>query len=543
MKPIQRFWRLLRQDKKDVFYLYLYATCNGIINLSLPVGIQAIMGLVLAGRLSTSWGILTMIVMIGIAIAGIFQIMQLYIVEIIQRRLFARAAFDFAYRIPKLQIKNLVNHYAPELVNRFFDTVTIQKSLSKILMDFSTSILQIIFGLILLSLYHPIFIAFGLVLLFILFFIIYFTSKPAMKTSLEESNSKYEMAFWLTEIARALPTFKLTATSNLNLKRTDEIVGKYIDSRRQHFKILLSQYAGVIGLKTLVTAGLLVVGAILLIQNSITIGQFVASEIVIILILNSSEKLIMSMEAIYDVLTSIEKLGVVTDMKIEEDSNKGIKLNSEDKIGIVAKDLEIFSTLEKNTINKNLNFQIVPGKSICLTGDTGSGKSSILKILSTSLDNYAGTLLYNGIPLQNLNIPNLRKEIGCIIDNQEIFYGTILENISLGRENVLDKDVIEIIKQVGLDKLIDSFPKGYNHLILNSERVFSGTDRVRLIVARALVNSPKLVFAEDLFSVLKPENGELLLKLLFNYCKDKTLVIVSNNHQVIDECDAVIELS
>ena len=364
-----------------------------------------------------------------------------------------------------------------------------------------------------------------------------------MKTSLEESNSKYEMAFWLTEIARALPTFKLTATSNLNLKRTDEIVGKYIDSRRQHFKILLSQYAGVIGLKTLVTAGLLVVGAILLIQNSITIGQFVASEIVIILILNSSEKLIMSMEAIYDVLTSIEKLGVVTDMKIEEDSNKGIKLNSEDKIGIVAKDLEIFGTLEKSTINKNLNFEIAPGKSICLTGDTGSGKSSILKILSTSLDNYAGTLLYNGIPLQNLNIPNLRKEIGCIIDNQEIFYGTILENISLGRENVLDKDVIEILKQVGLDKLIDSFPKGYNHLILNSERVFSGTDRVRLIVARALVTSPKLVFAEDLFSVLKPENGELLLKLLFNYCKDKTLVIVSNNHQVIDECDAVIELS
>ena len=80
MKPIQRFWGLLRQDKRDLLYLYLYAICNGIINLSLPVGIQAIMGLVLAGRLSTSWMILTFIVMMGVAIAGVFQIMQLYIV-------------------------------------------------------------------------------------------------------------------------------------------------------------------------------------------------------------------------------------------------------------------------------------------------------------------------------------------------------------------------------------------------------------------------------------------------------------------------------
>ncbi|HAY88877.1 MAG TPA: hypothetical protein DCY51_05520, partial [Bacteroidetes bacterium] len=318
MKPIQRFWGLLKQDKRDLVYLYLYAICNGVINLSLPIGIQAIMGLVLAGRLSATWGILTAIVMVGVAVAGIFQIMQLYIVEILQRRLFARAAFDFAYRIPKFKLKKLGNYYAPELVNRFFDTVTIQKSLSKILMDFSTSILQIIFGLILLSLYHPIFIAFGFVLLLVLFLIIYITSKPGMRTSLEESNNKYEMAFWLTELARAIPTFKISGSSDLNLGRTDVIVNKYIDSRKKHFKVLLGQYGSIIGLKTLVTAGLLIVGALLLIENSITIGQFVASEIVIILILNSSEKLIMSMEAIYDVLTSIEKMGKVTDMEIEQ---------------------------------------------------------------------------------------------------------------------------------------------------------------------------------------------------------------------------------
>jgi ABC-type bacteriocin/lantibiotic exporter with double-glycine peptidase domain len=542
MKPIQRFWGLLKQDKRDLMYLYLYAVCNGVINLSLPIGIQAIMGLVLAGRLSTSWGILTVIVMLGVAVAGIFQIMQLYIVEILQRRLFARAAFDFAYRIPKFKLKKLGNYYAPELVNRFFDTVTIQKSLSKILMDFSTSILQIIFGLILLSLYHPVFIAFGFVLLVVLFLIIYITSTPGMRTSLEESNNKYEMAFWLTELARAIPTFKLSGSSDLNLDRTDAIVNKYVDSRIKHFKVLLGQYASVIGLKTAVTAGLLIVGALLLIENSITIGQFVASEIVIILILNSSEKLIMSMEAIYDVLTSIEKMGKVTDIEIEHPIKNALSLNPSEKIGIELKHLDIFGTLEQNKINQDINLKIIAGTNVCLTGDAGSGKTSILKIVSTNIDNYEGIVLFNNIPLQNLDLEELRKEIGCIFDDQEIFYGTFIENISLGRKNVSDADVVKIAKEVGLDRLILSFPKGYNHVIMNANRVFSGTDRVRLLTARALITDPKLIFVEDLFTGLKEEYSELLLRLLLDRCKDKTLVIVSNNERVKKECDNIIEL-
>lgn len=543
MSPLKRFFKLLNQDKKDIIYLYLYAICNGIINLSLPIGIQAIMGLVLAGRLSTSWGILTLIVVMGVAVAGLFQIMQLYIVEILQRRLFARAAFDFAFRIPKLNIKELGNSYLPELVNRFFDTISIQKSLSKILIDFSTSILQIIFGLILLSLYHPIFIAFGLVLLLLLFLVIYLTYKPALKTSIEESNHKYEMAFWLTELARSLPTFKLNTNSDLNLQRTDKIVDKYVNSRKQHFKVLLSQYSGIIGLKTLVTAGLLIVGAILLISNSITIGQFVAAEIVIILILNSSEKLIMSMEAIYDTLTAMDKIGRVTDINIEKDIETEITLDPNDKIGITAKDLEILSIRNDTTINQHVNFNVIPGKHVCITGETGSGKSSILKILSTNIDNYTGSVLFNDIPLKSLDINKIRKDISCIDDNQEIFYGTIYENITLGRKDIPFKNVVDVTKKVGLAKLVDNLPDSYQHLILNSEHVFSGTDRVRLFLARTMISNPKLVLTEDIFSSLKPENSSLLLDTLFEYCKDKTLIIVSNNEQVIRRCDSVINLT
>ena len=249
------------------------------------------------------------------------------------------------------------------------------------------------------------------------------------------------------------------------------------------------------------------------------------------------------MEAIYDTLTAMDKIGRVTDINIEKDIETEITLDPNDKIGITAKDLEILSIRNDTTINQHINFNVTPGKHVCITGETGSGKSSILKILSTNIDNYTGSVLFNDVPLKSLDINKIRKDISCIDDNQEIFYGTIYENITLGRKDIPFKNVVDVTKKVGLAKLVDNLPNSYQHLILNSEHVFSGTDRVRLFLARTMISNPKLVLTEDIFSNLKPENSKLLLDTLFEYCKDKTLIIVSNNEQVIRRCDSVINLT
>jgi ABC-type bacteriocin/lantibiotic exporter with double-glycine peptidase domain len=544
MTPIKRFIGLLAKDKRDLVYLYLYAVINGIINLSLPVGIQAIMGLVLAGRLSSSWVILTVIVTLGITLAGVFQIMQMYIVEILQRRLFARAAFEFAYRIPKFELLKMKNYYPPELVNRFFDTVGVQKTMPKILIDFSTSALQIFFGLILLSLYHPIFIAFGITLIAIILIVVYLTSRRGLETSLAESNFKYEMAFWLTEIARAVKTFKISGNSRLNLSKTDRIVNQYLGARKSHFRILIRQFASIVGLKTLVTAALLIIGAILLIENQITIGQFVASEIIIILVLNSAEKLITSMESIYDVLTSLEKIGKVTDMPIEEENASFQHLDHEGALSLRTNGLNVIGTMEQTPIITDLDLDIKAGERVCVTGRNGSGKSSLLKVLSTSLDNYSGSIFYNDIPFKNISKEDFRQNIGVIFDDQEIFFGTLHENITLGRDHITSQEVINIVKDVGLEDLVSHFKDGYNQQIIYPERMFSGTDRVRLLVARALVGKPKMIFSEDLFSNLELDCKNKMLDMLFNHCQTHqiTMMIVSNNPEIQAKCDKLINL-
>src|SRR6056300_436059 len=206
--PFQKFIAMLAEDRRDILYLYLYALFYALVNLSLPLGVQAIVGLIQAGTVSTSWIILSALVTIGVIVGGILQVMQLSITEIIQQRIFTRAAFEFTYRIPRFQSSSIRGFYPPEMINKFFDTLNIQKGLPKLLMDFSASAIQIIIGLILLSTYHPFFITFGVALILLLTAILYYTGPRGLESSLQESTYKYRVAHWLQEIARTMDTFK-----------------------------------------------------------------------------------------------------------------------------------------------------------------------------------------------------------------------------------------------------------------------------------------------------------------------------------------------
>lgn len=215
MTPLKRFINLLKLDKKDIVQIFFYAIFAGIVSLSLPLGIQAIINFIQAGRISASWIVLVVLVVFGVAFVGVLSLMQLRITENLQQKIFVRAAFEFAYRIPKFKFEEIYNKYSPEIANRFFDTLNIQKGTSKLLIDFSAALLQITFGLILLSLYHPFFIIFGILLMVLLYFIFKFSYIPGLESSLKESKFKYKVAAWLQELARNSNTFKEKIILNL----------------------------------------------------------------------------------------------------------------------------------------------------------------------------------------------------------------------------------------------------------------------------------------------------------------------------------------
>jgi ABC-type bacteriocin/lantibiotic exporter with double-glycine peptidase domain len=542
LTPVQRFWKLLKPDQREIRNVYAYAFFNGLVNLSLPIGIQSIINLIQGGQISTSWIVLVIFVIAGIIISGILQVNQLRISENLQQKIFVRAAFEFAYRLPKIKLESLYKHYAPELMNRFFDVMTVQKGLSKILIDFSTAGIQVVFGLLLLSLYHPFFIAFSLILVVLIYVIFRTTGKIGLETSLKESKYKYNVAHWLQEIARANVSFKLAGHTDLTLDKTEKEAGNYIEARESHFKILIKQYYLMIGFKVLVAAGLLIIGGILVIEQQMNIGQFVAAEIIILLVLNSVEKLIVSLEVLYDVLTSLEKIGQVTDLEldpvggieIQNDIQKGLKI----ELGKV----NFHYPNQSNEILKNFNLTIHSGERIVVAGENESGKSTLLYIIAGIYQLKSGYIGYNDFPKGNLNPISLRSIIGECISDDVLFQGTLLENLTMGRPKATFENVKWAVENLGLTKVIKELPQGYETIITPQGNQFSKSVVNKILIARSIVDQPKLLIMRDVFNLFSDKEKQKIIHFLADRSHCWTLVISSKDKLIAQEMDRILIL-
>jgi ABC-type bacteriocin/lantibiotic exporter with double-glycine peptidase domain len=539
--PLKRFFRLLKLDKKDIGFIYIYAIFEGIISLTIPVGIQAIINLIALNQVSSSWIVLTFIVALGTGVAGAMKLMQHIITETIQQRIFTRSAFDFAYRMPRLQMEAIKNEYAPELANRFFDTLSIQKGIPKILVDLSASSLQIIFGLILLSLYHPFFVFFGFILLFLIAIIVVSTFSPGLSSSLLESKYKYKVAYWLEELGRTMGSFKLAGRTQYPLEKTDELVTGYLDYRKKHFRVVKVQIISVIILKVLATAALLSIGGLLVINNELNIGQFVASEIVIIIILNALDKIVMGMETVFDLLTAVEKIGLVTDLPLEEESGLDFKeIYCPEGMSININNLTYETGDHRQKILNEITLDIKSGERICIVGASASGKSTLLKIIMGLYSNFSGTISYNDIPRKNMNIASLRSYIGDHVTEEHLFHETLIKNITMGRSNVSIQDVIKVCKRISLSDFIKSQPEGLNTIISSDGERLPQSVIKKIILARCIVDMPKLIVTEPLLYSMSSDDTKRIIEILTNRENPWTLIAVSRSARMAKSCDRII---
>jgi ABC-type bacteriocin/lantibiotic exporter with double-glycine peptidase domain len=526
--PFARFLNLLKQYKLELRQIYTYAFFIGIVNLSLPLGIQAIINYLQTGEISSSWTVLVGFVLFGIAITGFLQVRQLRVVENIQQDLFARSALEFAFRLPKIKSIQLDKIHAPELVNRFFDTLTIQKGLPKILIDFSLASFQIVFGLILLAIYSPYFIILGVSLIIVLWLIFQITGPKGLKTSLIESKYKYQTAHWLEEIARVNNSFKINPRSDFHLDKTDETTYNYIKSRESHFGVLLNQYRLFVGFKVAVAAGLLLLGSFLVFEGQMNIGQFVAAEIIIILIINSVEKILKVIDTIYDVLTALEKIGYITDLPLDEDS--GIATIEKDHaISIQTNDLDFqFPDSQKKVLNE-LSLNIPANAKAVITGVTGSGKTTLLRLLAGIYKQQGGEILINNIALENYNQNSFYENIGIIFPSNQIFEGTLKENITMGK-TISDKKIAEIIHLLGIDTYLRTQTKGIESLVDSGGRRLPRSIMQKIIIARVIINEPKLLLLEDPLQFVSDDEKVQIIDYLTSSERNWTLVVVADYH-------------
>ncbi len=541
LTPWQRFLGLLKLEKREIFQIFYYAIFSGIVSLSLPLGIQAIINLIQGAQISTSWIILVVAVTIGVIFSGALQLMQLRIIETIQQRIFTKASFELSYRFPKIKMIELREYYPPELANRFFDTLSIQKGLSKILIDVPTAVLQIIFALILLSFYHPFFIIFGFLLVTLIYVVFKFTAQKGLETSLVESKIKYKVAHWIQEVARTVVSFKLSGNTNLAMTKNDELVDKYIEARENHFKILILQFTQMIGFKVIVTASLLLIGGALVLNQEMNIGQFVAAEIIILLVIASVEKLIIGLESFYDVLTSIEKIGQVVDKDLE--SQDGEKPIFKSGLTVELDNVSYEVTNRKKPIIKNVSFKIEPKSRILIMGESGAGKSSLLRLISGVIEPSAGNIYVNNLSLSSLNLNHYRSQLGLSLSEETPFEGSIRENLIFGNDKIKDAKIFEVLEIVGLAQFLKEQNNGLD-TILNAEgKQMSYTIAKKMILARAIIKEPKIMILEDPLDQFNLEETLNIIKYLTDSVRPWSLIVVSSKKSWRTECSQTITIN
>lgn len=489
-ETISKFGKIITPLKKDIGLLLSYAIVSGLVSLTLPLGVQAIITFLMGGYLSTSLVLLIFLVIGGTFFVGVLQIFQLTIAEALQQKLFTYSSYDYAARIPSLKITKNGKYLFDELSNRFFDTLTLQKLIPKLILDLSTSGLQMVFGLILISFYHPFFAFFSLLLVLLMFLFFRISGPKGLRSSISESSQKFNLAYVIQRSGREHWWLKSNKNFNKYLTKIDYILTNYLFARKAHFKILANQYRTLVVFKTVIISILLIIGGNLVLAQEINLGQFIAAEIVIILIMGSVEKLLLSMEDIYDMLTAVDKVSMIPSMEIDEpvvsETNESIDLES-----VVWENVTL--AYGNRILFENTHFSLNTKDRVAFVIPESIDRNLFLRALQGHVQPSEGKVLINGHQISRVEMAWLRQEM-VMVDRADPLYNMTLATYLNIEEN--DPDIrkeMELIERVGLLNELDKWGQSLFEEIQNSWIFNSSEFLWRLGLARSLLYHPRVL--------------------------------------------------
>lgn len=537
--PFDRLIALLRPERADIWSVVLYSIGVGALTLAVPVAVQMLVNTVAFGSLLQPLFVLTILLFCGLSIAAALRALQTYVLEIIQRRIFVRVVSDLAHRLPRVRVNAFDRSHGPELVNRFFDVLTVQKVSAQLLLDGLAIVLQASIGMIVLAFYHPILLAFDVVLLALLVFIVFVLGRRAITTSIEESYAKYEIAGWLEEMARHPLAFKLGGGPQYALERAEILARNYIKARGRHFSILFRQTVGALTLQAVASTALLGIGGWLVIDGKLTLGQLVAAELIVTAVVASFAKLGKQLESFYDLMAAVEKLGHLLELPTERKG--GLSRQAGDTPSGVLIDDITFAYDGASPAIQGLSMQIRPGERVGIVGPNGSGKSTLVELLFGMRVPNRGRIELDGVDLRDFRLDDLRQRV-AIVQGFEMFDGSILDNIRLGREEITHDQVREALAAVDLLEEVLDMPDGLNTTLTTGGAPLSSGQARRLQIARAIVGRPQLLIIDESLEDIEVTPRRKVLSTLLDRQAPWTLIVVSHGEDVLARMDRIIKL-
>lgn len=538
-QAMARLRALMRLERSELWVVVIYAVAIGALTLTTPIAVQALVNTVAFGALTQPLFVLTILLMAGLSFAAALKAMAAFVVEVLQQRLFVRSVADVARRLPRVDLGGLPADRGPELVNRFFDVVMIQKSASSLLLDGVSVALQAAVGMVLLAFYHPLLLAFDVVLLLALAGLVLLPLRGAIHTSLHESTTKYATVAWLEEIARNPALFKSESGMRHAVARAEVLSRDYLVARRAHWSRLLSQLLGGLGLQVITGGALLGIGGLLVLERQLTLGQLVAAELVVTAVSASFAKLGKTLETFYDLLAGTQKLGKLVDLPLEP--HGGVR-----EFGTGAARVRLRGAslrCDARTALAELDATIAAGEHVLITGESGAGKSALLDLCFGLRVPDRGQIEVDGVDLRTADLPALREHI-TLVRPGDLFTATLRENLQIGAPDASLAALRVALSLVDLEDTVAALPHGLDTELSPTGAPLSASQARRLVLARALVEQPRLLLIDGMLDRLRlpRPKSDALLDHLFATDAPWTLLVVSEDPGVRARCTRTIEL-
>ncbi len=539
LTPFARLLGLLRPDRQDLFMILVFALFVGVLALATPIAVETLVNTVAFGRLFQPIVVLSILLLTFLSFAAALIAVQTYVVEILQRRLFVRVVADLAFRLPRARRESLDGTYGPELANRFFDVVTVQKAVASLSLDAVAIVLQTVIGMAVLAFYHPFLLGFDVLLLVLIGVVIFGCGRNAVKSAVKESKSKFAIGAWMEDLLRHPIAFRYFGGSEFALDKADQLVSHYLDMRRDHFRIVMRQIILALTLQVVASTVLLGLGGWLVITGELTLGQLVAAELIVTAIVTSFTKLGKHLETFYDLLASVEKLGRLFDLPVE----------SHDEYFHPHHDGPAALSVRGATYRypsgaiglSEVSLDVQAGERVALVGRSGTGKSTLIDLLFHLRQPSTGTIELDGVDLKELRCDSVRERV-ALVRNVEVFHGTVAENVHLHRPEVSIEKVRQSLEALGLLDEVMDLPEGLEHTVTSDGAPLTRSQASRLMLARAIAGGPRLLLIDGLLDVLSDEELESLFPRIKDDSAPWTLVVATGRRQISRQCDRTIRL-
>lgn len=536
--PLRRARQLLALDGQDIAVIVIYGVALGLLSLAVPVAVQSLVNTVAFGSLIQPLIVLTVLLALALTGAGILRALQIRIAEMLQRRLFVRLVTEIGARLPRVSGTALRDANGPELLNRFFDVFTTQKSVASLLLGGIDAVLIALVGLIVLAFYHPALLAFDIVLILGAVFVLIPLGRGGTATSIAESKAKYAVVGWLEEMARHPLSFKLAGGDDLARFQVETLARSYLDKRDRHFRIVYRQVVGALGIEVVASVALLAVGGLLVIERQLSIGQLVAAELIVTAVVASLAKLGGKVETFYDLVAAVDKLGEILDLPLERSDGEILPPDGSAASGLLLDDVEIDSDFAVGP--NRVSLRIDPGKRLSIAGTERETTALVDSIFGLRAPR-AGVIELGGHDVRDLSLGALRDRIALVRD-AEVFPGCILDNLRAARSGLSAEDAWEALARVGIAETVKSLPEGLQTPLSRDGAPLSRTEVVALTIARALAGQPSLLILDRTLDRIDPRAGARITESL-SEDPESALLIVSEDSTIQAQMDEHIEIS